>query len=73
MENKFEEKFNVKKQADISNLNYKYPHQEMAEFVQKSKEEKEKANQQVMDIMYQMMYDEKKFGLDKKTDELLGP
>lgn len=33
MENKFEEKFNVKKQADISNLNYKYPHQEMAEFV----------------------------------------
>jgi hypothetical protein len=23
--------------------------------------------------MYQMMYDEKKFGLDKKTDELLDP
>ena len=72
MENNFSEKFNVKKQADIGNLNYKYPHQEMAEFVQKSKEEKEKANQHVMDIMYQMMYDEKKFGLDKKTDELLG-
>lgn len=45
----------------------------MAEFVQKSKEEKEKANQHVLDIMYQMMYDEKKFGLDKKTDELLDP
>ena len=26
MENKFSEKFNVKKQADISNLDYKYPH-----------------------------------------------
>ena len=64
MENKFSEKFNVKKQADIGNLDYKYPHQEMAEFVQKTKEEKEKANQHVLDIMYQMMYDEKKFRLD---------
>jgi hypothetical protein len=36
----------------------------MAEYVQKNKEEKEKANQHVLDIMYQMMYDEKKFRLD---------
>ena len=73
MEDKFSEKFSVKKLADIGNLDYKYPHQEMAEFVQKNKEEKEKANQQVLDIMYQMMYDEKKFRLDQKSDELMGP
>ena len=45
----------------------------MAEFVQKTKEEKEKANQHVLDIMYQMMYDEKKFRLDQKSDELMAP
>jgi hypothetical protein len=43
----------------------------MAEFLQKTKEKKEKASENVMDIMYQMMYDENKFGLDKKTDALL--
>lgn len=72
MENKFTQNFYVKKQANIGNLDYKYPHQEMAEFLQKTLEEKEKANKQVLDIMYQMMYDEKRFRLDQKTDEIMG-
>lgn len=33
-------------------MDYKYPHQEMAEFLQKSKEEKEKTSEHVLDIMY---------------------
>jgi hypothetical protein len=52
MENKFIEKFTMKRQADLPNIDYKYPHQEMAEFMKKVREEKEKANQHVLDIMY---------------------
>ena len=64
MEDKFSEKFSLKKKANDNNLNYRKPSKEMAEYIQKTKEKKEKASENVIDIMYQMMYDEKKFGLD---------
>lgn len=82
MEAKFNERFNsvantVEKKKTLSfeqsnksdifsNTAYKQAEK------QKREGEQQKANDNVMDIMFQMMYDEKRFGLDKKQEMLYG-
>jgi len=74
MEAKFNEKFNSKMVADKANLkNLNYQETSVTNFQSTNQKsghmldrEKQTANDNVMDIMFQMMYDEKRFGLDKK-------
>ena len=75
MEAKFNEKFNSKMVADKVNLkNLNYQETSVTNFQSTNRnsgnnmmeKEKHTANDNVMDIMFQMMYDERRFGLDKK-------